>query len=59
MEKNDVFSESQNCYNQKFKRELSMVKNYQNQMDFRLSKPKKVQIDELNGRTFKNSDHKI
>jgi hypothetical protein len=45
VEKSDVFSESQNCYNPKFKRELSMVKNYQNQMDYRLSKPKKVQVE--------------
>ena len=28
MEKMDVFSEKQNCYNSKYVRELSMVKNY-------------------------------
>ena len=58
MEKNDIFSESQNCYNAKFKRELSMVKSYQNKMDQRLSKPKEVQLDQA-GRTFKNSNFRL
>lgn len=55
IEKNDTFSASQNHFNPKFVREMSMVKNYQHMMDNRLSCPKKVQID--GERAFKNSNH--
>jgi hypothetical protein len=32
-ERNDVFSESQNHFNPKFKRELSLIKGYQSMLD--------------------------
>lgn len=57
IERNDTFSSSQNHFNPKFVREMSMVKNYQHMMDNRLSMPKKVQID--GERAFKNSNHKV
>lgn len=57
VERNDLFSESQNHFNPKFNREMQLVKNYQNKMDVRLSVPKKVQVTD--SKVFKNSDFKL
>ena len=56
VEKGDVFSNTQNHFNHKYKRELSMVKTYQQMMDVRLSKPKKIQEGGEGKKTYKNSD---
>lgn len=39
-EKRDQYSKSQNHFNDKYKREMNLVKNYQMMMDSRLSAPK-------------------
>lgn len=38
----DVFTQSQNHWNPGFRKEQSLVKNYQKQMDIRLSNPKRL-----------------
>ena len=42
VQKNDIFAQSQNTHNDKFKREMRLVKNYQLMLDHRLSQPKQV-----------------
>ena len=57
VEKRDLYSKSQNHFNDKYKREMNLVKNYQMMMDHRLSKPKVTQLDAReNGRVFRNSN---
>ena len=57
VEKRDLYSKSQNHFNDKYKREMNLVKNYQMMMDYRLSKPKATQLDAReNGRVFRNSN---
>mmetsp|Transcript_37688 Transcript_37688/g.36145 ORF Transcript_37688/g.36145 Transcript_37688/m.36145 type:complete len:126 (+) Transcript_37688:224-601(+) len=41
-EKRDVFTHTQQHFNDKFNRELCMIKNYQKLLDSRLSRPKLV-----------------
>jgi len=52
-EKRDMYAKTQNHFNPKFKREMSLVKNYQMMMDHRLSKAKGV--IEIEGKVYKNS----
>ena len=53
-DKRDALSNTQNKFNDKFRRNASLVKNYQNMLDHRLSKPKVVEQDER-GKVFRNS----
>lgn len=39
-DKRDILSNTQNRFNDKFRRNAAIVKNYQNMLDERLSKPK-------------------
>ena len=39
-ERGDVFTKTQQSFNHKFHREMSAIKNYQNKLDMRLSRPK-------------------
>ena len=41
-EKRDQYSKSQNHFNDKYKREMNLVKNYQMMLDNRLSAPKQT-----------------
>ena len=53
-EKRDLLSNTQNRFNDKFRKNNFAVKNYQNMLDQRLSKPKATQETE-NGKIFRNS----
>jgi len=55
-DKRDVLSNTQNLFNNKFRRNAALVKNYQNMLDARLSVPKGTEHTE-NGKVFKNSDY--
>ena len=55
-DKRDILSNTQNRFNDKFRRNAALVKNYQNMLDARLSQPKQTQQVE-NGKVFRNSTH--
>eukprot|EP00354_Favella_ehrenbergii_P011257 CAMPEP_0170455248 /NCGR_PEP_ID=MMETSP0123-20130129/3269_1 /TAXON_ID=182087 /ORGANISM="Favella ehrenbergii, Strain Fehren 1" /LENGTH=71 /DNA_ID=CAMNT_0010718309 /DNA_START=484 /DNA_END=699 /DNA_ORIENTATION=+ len=57
-DKRDVLSNTQNRFNDKFRRNATLVKNYQNMLDMRLSQPKGVEETE-DGKVFRNSHYKI
>ena len=57
-DKRDLLCNSQNKYNDKFRRNATLVKNYQNMLDARLAVPKVTEVVE-NGKVFRNSTHKI
>lgn len=57
-DKRDVLSNTQNRFNDKYRRNASLVKNYQNMLDARLSVPKGTEVAD-NGRVFKNSASKL
>ena len=57
-EQRDILSNTQNRFNDKFRKNSSLVKNYQNMLDQRLSQPKGTEIEE-NGRVFRNSNAKL
>ena len=57
-DKKDVLSNTQNRFNDKFRRNAALVKNYQNMLDERLSQPKHTEQDEK-GRVFRNSLTKL
>ena len=57
-DRRDILSNTQNRFNDKFRRNASLVKNYQNMLDKRLSVPKQV-VQEDNGKVFRNSMHKL
>lgn len=55
-EKRDLYSKSQNHFGDKYKREMTLVSNYQRMMDHRLAHPKQTQPNARdNGRVFRNS----
>jgi len=56
-DKKDLLSNTQNKFNDKFRRNAALVKNYQNMLDERLSKPKVTQ--EEDGKVFRNSTQKL
>ena len=55
-DKRDLLCNSQNKYNDKFRRNATLVKNYQNMLDARLAVPKGTEVVE-NGKVFRNSTH--
>lgn len=55
-DKRDVLSNTQNRFNDKFRRNAALVKNYQNMLDARLSQPKGTEQTE-NGKVFRNSHY--
>ena len=57
-DKRDILSNTQNRFNDKFRRNNAIVKNYQNMLDDRLSQPKQTQLID-NGKVFRNSTQAI
>lgn len=53
-DKRDILSNTQNRFNDKYRRNAAIVKNYQNMLDARLSQPKATQQTE-DGKVFRNS----
>ena len=53
-DKKDVLSNTQNHFNDKFRRNEALVRNYQNMLNNRLSVPKYNEVAE-DGRVFRNS----
>jgi hypothetical protein len=53
-DKRDILSNTQNRFNDKYRRNAAIVKNYQNMLDARLSQPKVTQETE-DGKVFRNS----
>lgn len=58
-DKRDLLSNTQNKFNDKFRRNAAIVKNYQNMLDARLAVPKSTEIVENGKKVFRNSTHKI
>ena len=54
-DKKDILSNTQNLFNDKFRRNAALVRNYQNMLDARLSVPKANELME-NGRVIRNSN---
>ena len=57
-ERNDCFSRSQDHWNSGFRREMTLLGNYQRMLDHRLSKPKaisKIPRDYKDDKVYKNS----
>jgi len=57
-DKRDILSNTQNKFNDKFRRNAAIVKNYQNMLDARLSVPKNTQQTE-EGKVFRNSTNAL
>lgn len=55
-DKRDVLSNTQNRFNDKFRRNAALVKNYQNMLDGRLSQPKGTE-QTVDGKVFRNSHY--
>jgi hypothetical protein len=59
-DKRDLLSNTQNKFSDKFRRNNTLVKNYQNMLDARLSLPKSMAPEEDDtGKVFRNSAQKI
>jgi hypothetical protein len=59
-DKRDLLSNTQNKFSDKFRRNNTLVKNYQNMLDARLSLPKSMAPEEDDtGKVFRNSVQKI
>lgn len=58
-EKRDLLSNTQNKFNDKFRRNASLVKNYQNMLDARLAVPKGTEVVQggRKEKVFRNSTH--
>lgn len=56
-DRKDQLSNTQNKFNDKFRRNAALVHNYQNMLDERLSRPKVTQ--EEDGKVFRNSTQKL
>ena len=57
-DKRDILSTTQNRFNDKFRGNNAIVKNYQNMLDARLSAPKVTQ-ETVEGKVFRNSTNAI
>ena len=60
-DKRDILANTQNKLNDKFRRNASLVRNYQNMLDYRLSAPKQVAQVENGGKgkVFRNSHSQL
>ena len=60
-DKRDLLSNTQNKFNDKFRRNAALVKNYQNMLDARLAVPKGTEVVDngKNGKVFRNSTHRL